>query len=97
MNQTFISSFNYKNNDEFLSAIKQFLKYSIKLEPILYSISDDYFYLNPIEDEKDLQIINLVDKKILIVKFYMNTIIKMLMFDLRYIILQDLNKNISKE
>lgn len=41
--------------------------------------------------------LNLIDKKILITKFYMNTIIKMLIFDLKYIIIQELNKDLNKE
>ena len=72
--------------------IKQFLKTSIKIESILHSISDDYLedeYINTVKYLKDL---DTIDKKNLITKFYINTVVKMLIYDLRNIIIKFLRE-----
>ena len=69
-----------------------FNKTSIKIESILHSISDDYLedeYINTVKYLKDL---DTIDKKNLITKFYINTVVKMLIYDLRNIIIKFLRE-----
>ncbi len=85
MNKKFISSFDIKNNDEYISVIKQFFKASIKLERILIIINEDYLD-DKSPSEIHIKVLKNLDKKILISTFYINAIIKLFLYDFRYII-----------
>lgn len=86
-----MSSFNVKNNDEYVSMVKQFLKSSMKLEHFLLKIAEEN-YSNYVFDEKCFKKLNYIDKKILITNFYINAIIKIFLYDFRSILLQRLKE-----
>lgn len=71
--------------------IKQFLKTSIKLESTLNTINEDYLLFEKPKSQVETKLLNALDKKILITNFYVNTIIKMLIYDLRDILIKALN------
>ena len=67
--------------------IKQFFKISIKLETLLLTIPDDYLNYDRNSD-MGIKFLNKLDKKILITNFYINSILKMLIYDFRNILLK---------
>ncbi len=87
LNRKFLVSFNVKNNNEYVSVIKQFLKSSVKLEGFLSTIPDEYGLID-VRNENFVRKLNNIDKKILVTNFFVNAIIKMLIYDFRNIILK---------
>lgn len=87
MNKKFLNSFNLKNNNEYVSVIKHFFKISIKFEQVLITIPDDYLNNTEINNEED-KIFKKLDQKILITNFYVNAIIKMIIYDFRNIFIK---------
>jgi len=79
-------SFIVKNNNEYVSVVKLFLKASIKLHQILIIINEDYLVENRI-NEIHIKDLNKLDRKILITNFYINGIIKLFLYDFRNIMI----------
>jgi len=67
--------------------IKHFFKISIKFEQVLITIPDDYLNNTEINNEED-KIFKKLDQKILITNFYVNAIIKMIIYDFRNIFIK---------